>query len=86
MLADALGLPLRFLITPGQTGDITAAPTLLERRKSGAVLADKAYDSNALRAIESFGLAAIEGYIDPYGCVMAGEMAPVWARGRKTRR
>lgn len=51
MLADALGRPLRFLITPGQTGDITAAPTLLEGRKSGAVLADKAYDSNALRAM-----------------------------------
>ena len=38
------------------------------------------------RQIESFGLAEIEDYIDTYGCVMAGEMAPVWARGRKPRR
>ena len=36
MLADALGRPLRFIVTAGQVGD---------------VLADKAYDSNALRAI-----------------------------------
>jgi transposase len=51
MLADALGRPLRFIITPGQTGDITQAPTLLHGQDGDAVLADKAYDSNALRAI-----------------------------------
>ena len=51
MLADALGRPLRFIVTAGQTGDITQAPALLEGRTGDAVLADKAYDSNALRAI-----------------------------------
>ncbi len=51
MLADALGRPLRFLLTPGQTGDITQAPALLQGQNGNAVLADKAYDSNALRAI-----------------------------------
>lgn len=51
MLADALGRPLRFLLTPGQTGDITQAPDLLQGQNGNAVLADKAYDSNALRAI-----------------------------------
>lgn len=51
MLSDALGRPLRFLVTPGQTGDITAAPALLEGQVGRAVLADKAYDSNALRAM-----------------------------------
>lgn len=51
MLADALGRPLRFVITPGQAGDITAAPALLEGQEGCAVLADKAYDSNALRAM-----------------------------------
>jgi transposase len=30
MLGDTLGRPLRFLITPGQTNDITAAPDFLE--------------------------------------------------------
>jgi transposase len=49
MLCDALGRPLRFLITPGQASDITAAPALLEGQEAGAVLADKAYDSNDLR-------------------------------------
>ncbi len=51
MLADALGRPLRFIITAGQVGDITQAPALLDEQTAEAVLADKAYDSNALRAI-----------------------------------
>jgi transposase len=51
MLADALGRPLRFIITAGQVGDVTQAPALLEGQTGDAVLADKAYDSNALRAI-----------------------------------
>lgn len=45
MLADALGRPLRFIITPGQTGDVTQAPALLHGQDGKAVLADKAYDS-----------------------------------------
>lgn len=51
MLADALGRPLRFIVTPGQTGDVTQAPALLHQQQGDAVLADKAYDSSALRAI-----------------------------------
>lgn len=51
MLADTLGRPIRFIITSGQTGDITQAPALLDGQDGDAVLADKAYDSNALRAI-----------------------------------
>jgi putative transposase len=50
MLADTFGRPLRFSITPGQASDITAAPGLLEGRTAKAVLADKAYDGNGLRA------------------------------------
>ena len=50
MLADALGRPLRLIVTAGQVGDITQAPALLEGQVGKAVLADKAYDSNALRA------------------------------------
>lgn len=49
MLADTLGRPLRFRITPGQAADVTAAPDLLEGQRADAVLADKAYDSNDLR-------------------------------------
>jgi transposase len=51
MLADSLGRPLRFILTAGQVGDITAAPNLLEGFRAQAVLADKAYDSNAFREI-----------------------------------
>ena len=51
MLADALGRPLRLIITAGQVGDITQAPGLLNGQAGDAVLADKAYDSNALRAV-----------------------------------
>ena len=51
MLADTLGRPLRFRITPGQASDITSAPDLLEGQQAGAVLADKAYDSNDLRVL-----------------------------------
>jgi transposase len=51
MLADSLGRPLRISVTAGQTADITAAPALLQGQTAKAVLADKAYDSNALRAL-----------------------------------
>ena len=51
MLADALGRPLRLIVTAGQVGDVTQAPALLKGQVAAAVLADKAYDSNALRAI-----------------------------------
>lgn len=60
MLADALGRPLRFLVTAGQVGDITQAPVLLEGQTGHAVLADKAYDSNALReTIAGMGAEAV---------------------------
>jgi transposase len=56
MLADALGRPLRFIITGGQVNDITQAVPLLEGQTGRAVLADKGYDSNALRtAIAAIG-------------------------------
>ncbi|RUW89892.1 hypothetical protein EOA19_22995 [Mesorhizobium sp. M7A.F.Ca.US.010.02.1.1] len=41
MLCGTLGRPLRFLITPGQANDITAAPDLLKGQEACAVLADK---------------------------------------------
>jgi transposase len=51
MLADALGRPLRFILTPGQTGDVTQAPALLQGCRTDHVIADTAYDSRALRAV-----------------------------------
>ena len=51
MAVAALGRPLRFILTPGQRGDAPLAPALLEGLSPRRVLADKAYDSNALRML-----------------------------------
>ena len=51
MAADTFGRPIRFILTAGQSGDALAAPALLDGFRPTAVLADKAYDSNALRQI-----------------------------------
>jgi transposase len=51
MAADTFGRPVRFILTAGQSGDILAAPALIDGVDAEAILADKAYDSNALRAI-----------------------------------
>lgn len=48
---DTLGRPLKLVLTPGQRGDAPLAATLLEGLSPRRVLADKAYDSNALRAL-----------------------------------
>ncbi len=60
MLADSLGRPLRFILTPGQAGDVLSAPALLDGFTAEAVLADKAYDSNAFRqVVAQTGAAAV---------------------------
>ncbi len=57
-LADGLGRPLRFILTGGEAGDITTRPPRSAlRHDADAVIADKAYDSNALRALSSPTLA-----------------------------
>lgn len=48
-LADALGRPLRFILTAGETHDVTTVPDLLADLSAGGVIADKAYDTNAVR-------------------------------------
>jgi transposase len=58
--ADALGRPLRLILTGGQVHDIVTAPALLEGIDGGAVIADKAYDSNHLRQlIANAGMLAV---------------------------
>src|SRR5262249_3707604 len=49
LLADALGRPLRVLLTGGQVHESRTAEAMLKGVKSDAVIADKAYDSNAIR-------------------------------------
>ena len=45
---DALGNPLRFDLTAGQAGDAPRALGLIDGIKTKAVLADRAYDSDAI--------------------------------------
>ena len=47
-LADGLGNPLAFSLTAGQQGDAPQALPLLDRITAKAVIADKAYDTDAI--------------------------------------
>ncbi len=50
MIVDGFGLPVLFDITAGQVNDSTAAPEVIDALpKSEYVVADKGYDSEALR-------------------------------------
>lgn len=56
---DALGLPIRFTITPGQWGDCPQARGLIEGLAGvGHVMADAAYDADHLRAFIADDLGA----------------------------
>ena len=46
MSVDALGNPLRFTLTGGQSHDITQAKALIADYQSEYVIADRAYDSD----------------------------------------
>jgi transposase len=46
LLTDALGYPVRFIITGGERNDITQAPALLPPGTGAQVLADRGYDAN----------------------------------------
>ena len=60
LAVDTLGRPLRLILTPGQRGDAPLAPALLDGLSPHRVLADKAYDSNALRKlIAAMGAEAV---------------------------
>lgn len=45
---DALGNPLRWRLTGGEAADIKKADALIEGLSAQAVIADKAYDADAL--------------------------------------
>jgi transposase len=48
-VVDALGNPLRFILSPGQASDYTEAEALIRDLPAEHVLGDKGYDSKALR-------------------------------------
>ncbi len=51
LATDTWGRPVRVILTPGQWGDVPQASALLDGFRPNYVLADKAYDSNALRTL-----------------------------------
>ena len=68
MLADALGRPLRFLLTGGQVHDIVPARAMIEGVDGGALITDKAYDSNAFREeVARAGMRAVILPAEPAG-------------------
>lgn len=57
---DALGNPLRLILTQGQIADIDCAHALVEDLRYGALIADRGYDSNTLvSTIEARGAQAV---------------------------
>ena len=57
---DALGNPIRILLTPEQKSDIFQAHSLIEGIDPGQVIADKGYDANHfVDAIEAKGAKAV---------------------------
>ncbi|WP_425540372.1 IS5 family transposase [Rhodoblastus acidophilus] len=48
-VVDALGNPLRFILSPGQASDYTQAEALITDLPAESVLGDKGYDSKAFR-------------------------------------
>ncbi len=57
---DALGNPIRLILTAGQVADVTQGAALVEAIPTSAVIADKGYDSDALvDIIEASGAEAI---------------------------
>jgi transposase len=49
-LVDALGLPIRFILTPGQASEIKQAPELIKGINGANILADKAFDCDEFLA------------------------------------
>jgi transposase len=57
---NGLGLPVELILTAGQAADVTQAGALVGGRPADVVIADRAYDSDAVvRAIEGGGAEAV---------------------------
>jgi len=57
---DALGNPLRWILTGGEVADITQARSLIEGLCPGVIVGDKGYDADALIAlINAAGATAV---------------------------
>ncbi len=48
MLCDALGMPIKFIVTAGQESDMLQAIPLLTNQSASYVISDKGYDADAI--------------------------------------
>lgn len=69
--AETEGLDIRF-----HTGGVDASELPSSYKKADSVVAQ----------IKDYDLAEIEDYIDPYGCIMAGDVPPIWKTKKKKGR
>jgi transposase len=57
---DAVGLPVRVLVTPGTTADCTQAGRLIEGLRAEHLIADKGYDTDAIvEQAKTQGMSAV---------------------------
>ncbi|MEP2892036.1 RNA 2'-phosphotransferase [Tateyamaria sp.] len=71
LVAETAGLDIRF---PAGGIDASELPSSYKNA------------ANVVRQINSFGLAEIVDCIDPYGCMMAGDIPPFWMKKKKKGR
>jgi tRNA-splicing ligase RtcB (3'-phosphate/5'-hydroxy nucleic acid ligase) len=72
MLAvETQGLDIRF-----HAGAVDASELPSSYKKADKVMSQ----------IADYGLAEVVDYIDPYGCIMAGDLPPFWQKGKRMRR
>ncbi|WP_142663123.1 RtcB family protein [Paracoccus laeviglucosivorans] len=70
LAAETAGLDIRF-----HAGAVDASELPSSYKRAGAVVDQ----------IRDYGLAEVVDFIDPYGCIMAGDVAPHW-QAKRTRR
>jgi transposase len=63
-LVDALGNPLRFLLTPGQAHDLAGADALLPQMTANQLIADRAFDADS-RVLDRLAAAGKSAVIPP---------------------
>ncbi|MEO0944407.1 MAG: RtcB family protein, partial [Pseudomonadota bacterium] len=67
---ETAGLDIRF-----HAGGVDASELPSSYKNADSVVAQ----------IKEYGLAEIDDFIDPFGCIMAGDIPPFWAKKRKGR-
>ena len=86
-LVDARGLPIMLKLTEGQAHDGRSAEDMLGTVRAGTVLlADRAYDLNALRKrLDDRGawgnIRAMPHRLDPQNSANASTESAIWSRG-----